>query len=75
MRSVREETDLSAFLGLNVSPELRERVRAAARRADRTVSSWVRQTIRRRLDNGPLTEAEAKELAEALIEHSDGADA
>ena len=40
----------SAFLGANVPPDLLDRVRAAARRSDRTVSSWLRQAVRRQLD-------------------------
>lgn len=51
MDTDRADADqLSEFLGANVSKTLKERVQAAARRADRTVSSWVREAIRARLE-------------------------
>lgn len=40
----------SEFIGAWLSPELYQRVKAAARREDRTISSWLRQALRRRLD-------------------------
>lgn len=49
-RADSSDPDLSDFLGAYVPADLMERVRAAARRADRSVSSWLRQTLRRRLD-------------------------
>ncbi len=42
--------DLDGFLGADVPAELEKRVKAAARRQDRTVSSWLRQNLRRILD-------------------------
>jgi predicted DNA-binding protein len=44
------ESEFPAFLGANVPEEMKERVEAAARRTGRTVSGWLRQALRRRLD-------------------------
>jgi hypothetical protein len=44
------EPEYPAFLGANVPEEMKERVEAAARRSRRTVSGWLRQALRRRLD-------------------------
>jgi len=42
--------DFSAFLGCDVSQDLRSRVKAAAREQDRTAASWMRQAYRERMD-------------------------
>lgn len=60
-RADDSDSDLSAFLGANVPPSMLERVRTAAHRADRTVSSWLRQAVRRQLD----AEKRLRERAEA----------
>lgn len=49
MASDSDDSD-SEFIGAWISPELYQRVNAAAEDADRTVSSWLRQALRRRLD-------------------------
>jgi predicted HicB family RNase H-like nuclease len=49
MASDSEDT-ASEFIGAWLPPELHDRVKAAAEDADRTVSSWLRQALRRRLD-------------------------
>lgn len=50
MPSPEEDTDFSEHIGFKVSPEFRDRIEAAADREGRTVSSWTRHTLRRRLD-------------------------
>lgn len=49
------DRDFSEFLGANVPPSLYDRVRVAARRTDRTVSSWLRQAVRAQLDENHAT--------------------
>ncbi len=46
---MESDRPFDGFLGADVPAELEERVKAAARREDRTVASWLRQTVRRRL--------------------------
>ena len=53
------EPDLDSFLAAKVSDDLHERVRAAARRDGRTISSWLRKAVRRQLD-----------AQERVLEHS-----
>lgn len=44
------ESEEKEFIGAWMRPELYRRVKAGARRQDRTVSSFLRQALRRRLD-------------------------
>jgi metal-responsive CopG/Arc/MetJ family transcriptional regulator len=50
MPSPQQDTDFSEYLGVKMPTDLMERIDRAARRQDRTVSSFVRHTLRRRLD-------------------------
>jgi predicted DNA-binding protein len=50
MPSPRQDTDFPEYLGVKMPTDLMERIEAAADRQGRTVSSFVRHTLRRRLD-------------------------